>query len=294
MTKGGVDKIFEQKLDYTIGLIKKALKRFNKPIIACSFGKDSIVVLHLLKTHTDNFRVLWNNTLIEYPDTYEFARKIIKDWNLDCIEVKPQVTFWQIVEKYGFPIYSRNSVGNLQTATYKCCYELKKKPTSIALKNIEHDIYFTGLTRFESRLREFSARLYGDLFYSKKWKHWKCHPILNWTQQNVWGYIKRFNVPYNPIYDKNEVEIEGGIRTGCWPCTQAVKYGKIQHLRRYYPKLFDLLIRQKKFGEVMIDLRLEKYKRIKSRNLDYMRNLTFQQMGLDKTLTLHPCFFDRL
>ncbi|MCK4351910.1 phosphoadenosine phosphosulfate reductase family protein [candidate division WOR-3 bacterium] len=285
---------FKKKLHYSKALIREALKKFKNPVIACSFGKDSMVVLDMLKKYSRNFTVLWNNTLVEYPDTYKFAREIIKDWELDCVEARPKVTFWEIVEKYGFPIYSRNSKGHKQYATYKCCEELKKKPTTIALRNMNCDLYFTGLTRHESRLREFSARLYGDSFYSKTWKHWKCHPILNWTREDVWEYIRVFNIPYNPLYDKNEIPIDGGIRTGCWPCTQAIKYGKLEHLRTYYPELFNLLVVKKKFGEVMLDLRIEKYKDIKSRNTDYMRNRAYKQLGLEKTLTAHPCFFDRL
>jgi phosphoadenosine phosphosulfate reductase len=284
----------QKKLRYSRKLVQKALRKFVKPVIACSFGKDSIVVLHMVREYSDKVKVLWNNTLVEYPDTYEFARRIIHEWNLHCIEARPKVTFWDIVEKYGFPIYTRNSKGQKQVAAYKCCDELKKKPTVAALRDMECDVYFTGLSRHESRLREFSARLYGDFFYSKKWGHWKCHPLLNWTNDDVWNYIKQFDLPYNPLYDKNGVTVDGGIRTGCWPCTQAIKYGKLEHLRLYYPKLFELLVVKKKLGETIIDLRIEKYKNVKSRCLDYMRNVTYKQRPLEETLCIHPCFFDRL
>lgn len=286
--------IFDKKLQYSRKLVQKALSKFNNPIVACSFGKDSMVVLHIVRSCTNKFKVLWNNTLVEYPDTYTFAREIIRKWNLDCIEAKPKTTFWEIVKKYGFPIHSRNSKGNKQCAARMCCNELKKKPTMAALREIDCDVYFTGLTRYESRLREFSARKYGDFFCSKKWNHWKCHPLLNWTKEDVWQYIKEHKIPYNPLYAKNEVQIDGGIRTGCWPCTQAIKYGKLQHLREYYPKLFDLLVVEKKLGETMIDLRIENYKNIKSRVADYIRNTTYRKLGTKRVLSLHPCFFDRL
>jgi phosphoadenosine phosphosulfate reductase len=285
---------FEVKLRYSQQLVRRTLLRFKKPAVACSFGKDSMVVLHLVRKYLKDVKVVWNNTLVEYPDTYEFARHIIDKWKLDCVEAKPKTTFWEIVDKYGFPIHSRNSKGEKQFAAYKCCNELKKKPTMAALRNIGCDLYFTGLSRHESRLREFSARMYGDFFYSSKWKHWKCHPLLNWTIEDIWEYIDRFKLPYNPIYDKNEVTIDGGIRTGCWPCTQAIKYGKLEHLRFYYPKLFNLLIVKKKLGETIINIRIEKYKNIKCRSTDYLRNMTYKQFALEETLSVHPCFFDRL
>lgn len=285
---------FQEKLEYSQNLIKEALKEHQYPIIACSFGKDSVAVLHLVRSITDKFKVLWNNTLVEYPETYQFARSIIKDWDLDCIEAKPKKTFWDIVEEYGFPVNARNAKGEKQVAAAKCCNELKKKPTRKALRETECDLYFTGLTRHESRLREFSARKYGDYFYSTKWKHWKCHPILNWTTDDVWEYHKTFNMPHNPLYDMDEVSIDGGIRTGCWPCPQAIKYGKLEHLRNYYPKLFDLLVIKKGLGELIFELRINKFKNIHSRAADYMRNCTYQGLGVEKTLATHPCFFDRV
>lgn len=287
-------KSFQAKLRYSQGLVRKALRRFKNPAVACSFGKDSMVVLHMVRQNRKTIKVLWNNTLVEYPDTYQFARHIIAEWELDCIEAKPKVTFWQIVEEFGFPIHTRNSKGRKQLAAYKCCDGLKKKPTVAALRRIDCDVYFTGLTRHESSLRELSARQYGDFFYSKKWGHWKCHPLQNWTNDDIWQYIREFELPYNPLYDKNEVAIDGGIRTGCWPCTQAIKYGKLEHLREYYPKLFNLLVVKKKLGETIMNIRIEKYKNVKSRSADYMRNLTYKELSLEKTLSMHPCFFDRL
>lgn len=285
---------FKDKLDYTSRLIESTIKKHDNIVVACSFGKDSIAVLHLIKQFTNNFTVIWNNTLCEYPDTLSFARRIIKEWELNLIEARPNTTFWKIVEEYGFPVNSRNSKGKKQIATYKCCNELKKHPTRRALKNIDCDLYFTGLTRHESRLREFSARKYGDYFYSKKWKHYKCHPILNWTPGDVWKYHEFNNIPYNSLYDKNAVHIDGGIRTGCWACPQAIKYGKLEHLRYYYPKLFKFLVVDKGLGDVILNMRIDKYKNIKSRTHDYMRNVTFKQLGTKKSLEVHPCFFDRL
>ena len=285
---------FNEKLDTSKKLIKKSLKEHKNPVIACSFGKDSMAVLHLVRSVTDNFKVLWNNTLVEYPETYQFARTIIKEWDLDCIEAKPEKTFWNIVEEHGFPINARNSEGQKQVAAAQCCNELKKKPTKKALRELDCDLYFTGLTRYESRLREFSARKYGDYFYSSKWNHWKCHPILNWTTEDVWEYHRMFDVPHNSLYDKNEVKIDGGIRTGCWPCPQAIKYGKLAHLRNYYPKLFDLLVVKKGLGKVIFDLRIDKLKDVASRTADYMRNCTYKGLGVEKALAVHPCFFDRV
>jgi len=244
-----VNNHFLEKLEYSKQLVKEALSEHEDPIVACSFGKDSMAVLHLVRQFKPDVKVLWNNTLVEYPDTYQFVRRITKEWDLQIFEAKPQKTFWQIVDEFGWPIYPRNATGNRQKATVKCCKELKKLPTLRLLRRYKWDLYFTGLTRYESRLREFSAQRYGDYFYSKTWRIWKCHPIQDWTTDDIWEYHRQFHLPHNPLYDKNAIEIRGGIRTGCWPCPQAIRYGKLQHLRYYYPRLFYLLVDKHGLGE---------------------------------------------
>ncbi|MHA1285616.1 MAG: phosphoadenosine phosphosulfate reductase family protein [Promethearchaeota archaeon] len=246
------------------------------------------------KISYSNISVLWNDTGIEYPDTYLFAEKIINIWNLNLITSRPNKSFWEIVTEYGFPIYSRNSKGKRQIAARKCCYELKKKPSLKAIKMYKWDLYFTGLTKYESRLRMFTARQYGDYFYSKKYKLYKCHPIQNWTYDDIWQYHDIYKIPHNSLYDKDEVEVKGGIRTGCWPCPQALKYGKLKHLRTYYPNLFKILVIKKGLGKEMINIRIDSYRKIKSKEKEYKINLIYKNFDSEKILDCNPCFFDYL
>jgi len=286
--------LFEKKINYSKTLIKKALSRHKNPVIACSFGKDSMVVLHLVRKFKPDISILWNDTGVEYPDTYQFAEKIINLWKLNVVVSRPDISFWKIVEEYGFPIYSRNSKGVKQIAATKCCNELKKKPSIKAIRKHKWDLYFTGLTKYESRLRMFTAQQYGDYFFAKKLKIFKCHPIQNWTNDDIWKYHSKNEIPHNPLYDKDEVNIDGGIRTGCWPCPQAIRYGKLKHLRKYYPKLFKILVVQKGLGKEIMNIRINYYKNIKSKKREYKKNLIYRDFDLDIILDCNPCFFDYL
>jgi len=172
---------FEKKILRANVLIQKALRKHKTPVVACSFGKHSMVVLHLVRQQLPNIKVIWNNTGVEYPDTYNFVRRIREEWTLQVIEARPTTTFWNIVDQNGFSIHPRNATWELQRASTECCRQLKKKPTMKVLREVGCDLYFTGLTQYESSLRRMSARKYGKYFYSVKWKHWKCHPILDWT-----------------------------------------------------------------------------------------------------------------
>ncbi|MEE9442440.1 MAG: phosphoadenosine phosphosulfate reductase family protein [candidate division Zixibacteria bacterium] len=246
-----VDKVLKEKISSAKQLIKKCLTKHKDPVIACSFGKNSMVVLDLVYKYRPDITVLFNDTLVEYPDTYSFKNYIVDTWKLNIIVTKPTKNFWWVVENYGFPLFSRKGH---KDATKNCCRYLKEYPLAKILRKYKFDLYFTGLTRFESRLREFSARKYGDYFYSKTQSHWKCHPIQNWTEEDVWNYHKIEKLPYNGLYDKEPVA--GFIlRSGCWCCTIPIKYGKIEFLRKNYPKHWKILLK-KGLGDLVVKHKL--------------------------------------
>jgi phosphoadenosine phosphosulfate reductase len=254
-------------------LIEKALREHKKPAVACSFGKNSIVVLHMVRQFVPNVHVLFNDTLMEYPDTYKFKRQITKKWNLNLVETRPTRTFWWIVENYGFPLFSRKGH---KDASKNCCRYLKEYPIDRILRRYKFDLYFTGLSRHESRLREFSAKRYGNYFYSKRSKHWKCHPIQDWTNNDVWKYHEIFDIPRNSFYDKDAPD-GFDVRTGCWCCTIPIKYGKVEFLRHHYPHLWKLLLK-KGLGHIIMEKKL---------------GIRATQEQLEHLMEIRPCLFDK-
>jgi len=56
-----------------------------------------------------NISVIFNNTGVEHPETVRFVRDLAERWKLNLIEIRPEVSFWEIVEKHGFPSTSRYS-----------------------------------------------------------------------------------------------------------------------------------------------------------------------------------------
>lgn len=244
----------------TVDEIAKAIDRHQNPVVACSFGKDSMAVLHLARRAYPDIPVIFNNTKVEYPDTLRLKRQLVNDWNLNLIEAKPLDgwTFWDIVEKYGFPIGQRRGT----STTSKCCYYLKKKPMAHAIKKHNWDLILDGMTIFESRQRYLQLSKYidnGGYRFNKKWKCHKLSPILDWTPADVWDYIEENNLPYNEYYDKTLNEIpqmtkrgirEKGyyrcLRVGCWACTVPMRYNPYHliHLKQYYPKLHQLILKK--------------------------------------------------
>ncbi|MDH5694699.1 MAG: phosphoadenosine phosphosulfate reductase family protein [Gammaproteobacteria bacterium] len=261
------------KINSARDLVEKVLAKHEKPVVACSFGKNSMVVLHMVWQFKPDVHVLFNDTLMEYPDTYKFKREVTQKWQLNIIETKPNKTFWWIVENYGFPLFSRKGHAD---PSKNCCRYLKEYPIDRVLRKHKFDLYFTGLSRHESRLREFSAKKYGNYFYSKRSKHWKCHPIQDWTNEDIWKYHKIYDIPHNTLYDKTPPN-GFDLRTGCWCCTIPIRYGKIEFLRMNYPHLWKLLL-SKVLGKVLLQQKL---------------GINAPQTQIEHLMQIKPCLFDK-
>lgn len=274
-----------------VGYRKKAIEEHDLAVVACSFGKDSMIVLDMVRKECEKqnkpYRVIWNDTGVEYPEQYKFNKEVISKWNLEdklIVAKSEDWTFWQIVKEYGMPIAPRDSRNKeMQRATLSCCNYLKKAPTKKALKEFKgvNYVYFTGLTAKESMNRKASAKRYGNYFYAKTWKHQKCHPILWWTDEDIEKYIQENEVPMAEIYNYNGIE-GYKVRNGCWCCPQAWKYGKGKWLKRYYPKMYEYLIKNTEFGDYIVNKKL---------------GLIDGQIGMiskEELLETRPCFFEEL
>jgi tRNA(Ile)-lysidine synthase TilS/MesJ len=71
-------------------LTKQAIERYGENLaVACSFGKDSMVVLDMARKINPNVKVVFNNTGVEFPETIQFKNEMVKKWKLNLIETQP-------------------------------------------------------------------------------------------------------------------------------------------------------------------------------------------------------------
>ena len=204
--------------------------------VSCSFGRCSMIVLHMALQYDPALPVLFANTLVEFPETIKYKGKIVSEWNLNFYEARPEITFWECVERYGWP-HLRSGKG-----APRCCYHLKKKPLMKLYKECGCKVIIDGIRAGESSNRMMSLTQYGQLYFSKIQKVWKVHPIA-WIDYNtVSRYLEQHNIPNNPVYEK------GQYRSGCWCCTGYLNWEK--ELSKSHPKFYELL--QKKRGQPLI------------------------------------------
>lgn len=224
---GSWQRTIEDKAEIARKIIEDAIS-FGKSCVAFSGGKDSTVVLHLARQVDKDIVAQWTNTGVESSETVKFCRSIP-----NLVELHPEKTFWQCIDEFGWPVLKEKVVSD----SVNCCYWLKKKPGFEWAEKEKMEVVITGMTAAESRVRAHLLARCGPLYIHKETNQWRCHPIYDWSEREVWDYIKDNNIPYNEAYD------HGCRRVGCLPCTAYKNWQG--ELYRTNPQMYAIVVKKR-------------------------------------------------
>ncbi|MCM3585914.1 phosphoadenylyl-sulfate reductase [Mesobacillus maritimus] len=172
-------------------------------VYASSFGAEAIVLINLIAQVKPDAHIVFLDTGLHFPETYDVIDQIQARFPSLKIEKKtPELTLDEQREQYGSALWKRDP--------NKCCEIRKVIPLRETLT--QKQAWISGLRREQSPTRANTEFLNKD----EKFKNIKICPLIHWTWDEVWEYIKENNLPYNKLHDQNYPSI------GCFPCTQAV------------------------------------------------------------------------
>lgn len=192
--------------------------------VAFSGGKDSCVVLDLVRKAGVKYDVHYNVTTVDPPELVQFIKKEYPDaWDG---RNRPKLTMWELIPK--------KRMAPTRRVRY-CCDYLKED-------NGKNRFVVTGIRRAESS-RRAKRKMVEPCLKSSSTQY--IHPIIDWSTPDVWEYIKTYNVPYCKLYD------EGFKRLGCIMCPYQGTGGMIRDMKRW-PKIAALYERA---FQAMIDKR---------------------------------------
>jgi phosphoadenosine phosphosulfate reductase len=192
--------------DY-MDVIKWAYNTYNDEeiVYACSFGAEGIVLIDLISKVSKSARIVFLDTGLHFKETYTLIQKVKDKYPYLNIQLKkPELTLKEQQEKYGEALWKQDA--NL------CCHLRKIVPLQSALMN--KTAWLSGLRR-DGPTREDVQYINKD----SKFRSIKICPLINWSWDDIWSYIKFNDLPYNSLHDQGYPSI------GCGPCTSKVREG---------------------------------------------------------------------
>ena len=166
--------------------------------LACSFQKEESVLLDMLLEQEPNARVFALDTHVLFPETYDVWREVERRYGIR-IEVFEGPSLGRQAATHGDRLWERNPD--------LCCSIRKIGPLGAALSGL--DGWITGVRRDQSPSRAGTAKLGWD----ERHELWKASPLADWTDDDVWAYIRERELPVNPLHERGYASI------GCTHCT---------------------------------------------------------------------------
>ena len=180
-------------------VLEHAVERFGRSLyVACSFQKESSVIMHMLLEIDPEARFFTLDTGLLFPETYGTWDALERRFGVE-IDVFQGPTVARQAALYGDELWKRDPEA--------CCGLRKVSPLEDALADV--DAWVSGLRREQSPGRSRAPKLNWD----DRRGVYKVHPLADWSERDVWRYIHRHDLPYNPLHDRGYGSI------GCAPCT---------------------------------------------------------------------------
>lgn len=192
----------DRKLEQAAGVIRDALSRNAGPAcVTCSFQTECMALVDLVIAQQPDVPVLFLETGYHFAETYAYRDRMTERLRLNLVNLSAEMTVQEQESRFG--------ILN-QTAPDRCCGMRKVGPLFQGLEN--YAVWFTALRREQSPTRANLQTL--DQFRLPSGKHLlKVSPLADWTNADVWAYLKRRSIPVLPLYDQGYTSI------GCAPCT---------------------------------------------------------------------------
>lgn len=213
----------------SIYIIREAYAKFRKPGILWSIGKDSTVLLWLARKAFLGFcplPLVHIDTTFKIPEMIAHRDRIVKDWGLELV--------------IGANREALAAGMNPECGRLECCGALKTEAFRETVNEHGFDAILLGIRRDEERSRS-KERIFSVRNANFEWQykeqppelwgqynvdvppgaHVRVHPILDWTEVDVWEYIQQERIPVVTLYFARNGKRYRSL--GCWPCTHPIE-----------------------------------------------------------------------
>jgi len=200
----------QQKIDQVVAVLQQAVRDYAPVCFANSLGAEDMVLTDIIANHHLDIEMFSLDTGRLPQATYDLMQEVNDRYSVPLKVYFPDSA---AVERY----VAQNGVNGFYQSVdsrKSCCFVRKVEPLRRALRGKK--AWVTGLRRDQAVTRgslEVSA-------YDADFGLQKFNPLLEWSNKDVWAYIRQNDVPYNKLHDQFYPSI------GCAPCTRSISVGE--------------------------------------------------------------------
>ena len=208
----------DTKVRATVEQLRQAVRDYGKVVYSNSLGAESMVLTDLIWSHVPSIDIFSIDTGRLHEETYSLLERLERRYQRRIRLVYPNP---EALESYT----SENGINGFYNSVEQrqsCCHIRKVEPFRRAIAGA--GAWVTGVRREQSASRAQAKPVEFDAPNGL----YKVSPILEWTHDDIWAYIRAHKLPYNPLHDRGFPSI------GCAPCTRAVDPGADSRSGRWW------------------------------------------------------------
>ena len=208
----------ERKAAAVRTLLAGALATHGRLVYSNSLGAEAMVLTDIIWTHLPQIEVFSIDTGRLHEETYELLERLQRRYQRRLRLVHPDAaSLERLIARQGV-----NGFYASVEARLECCRVRKVEPFRRAIAG--YPAWITGVRREQSAGRSHGHPIEWDAEHGLH----KISPLLEWSEAEVWQYIRRERLPYNPLHDRQFPSI------GCAPCTRAIQPGESRRAGRWW------------------------------------------------------------
>jgi phosphoadenosine phosphosulfate reductase len=206
------------KIEATVALLRQALATYGRVVYASSLGAEAMVLTDLICRHVPGIDIVSIDTGRLPEETLSLLERLERRYERRMPLYYPNA---QAIERF-VREHGINSIYNSLGERLSCCEIRKIEPFKRAVAG--YSAWVTGVRREQSELRASGQAVARDEQTGLD----KISPLLDWTWNEVWAYIRAEQLPYNPLHDRGYTSI------GCAPCSRAIAAGEEHRAGRWW------------------------------------------------------------
>jgi len=194
-------------------IVEWAAAQFGSELVmTSSFGAESALLLHIATRVVPDIKVIMIDTGYLFPETWQ---------HMETLRRRLDLNVWVYRTKndpIGWLHHAGEENPNWRNNVDACCAANKNEPMERAMNDLAPKAWLRGIRRNQAETRK--AVQFAE--WSDRYECYAISPLLNWTGREIFGYLKKHDLPYHPLYEK------GYLSIGCNPlsCTRAIGEGE--------------------------------------------------------------------